>query len=110
MKNSDLSTSYGEKFRSEILFLLVIDFRPCDFDKTSPRSEVVQPIDYMPLLPTTSAPSSLVILKVVEQRTIKLGGRGFNSRRGQRCFFCLVRSLISLLVGPTLMGKFMGSL
>ena len=33
----------------------------------------------------------------VEQRTIKFGGRGFDSRRDRRFFFCLVRSRISLL-------------
>ena len=47
--------------------------------------------------------------QLVEKRTIKTGGRGFDSRRGWSFFLGLVRSPISLL-GLTLFEKFMGSL
>ena len=51
-----------------------------------------------------------LVAQLVEQRTIKAGGRGFDFRRARRFFFlCLVQSPISLL-GLTLSGKFMSSL
>ena len=50
--------------------------------------------------------SSGLVAQLVEQRTIKAGGCGLDSRRGRIFFFCFVQSPISLL-GPTLSGKFM---